>query len=346
MATPTLLAYLATAKYQDGLPLYRQEKIFARYGVDLGRTTMARWMVKAGTLVQPLINMMYEDLLDRKVIGCDETPLQVLDEPNRTPQQTSYMWVTCSKESAPIIAFHYYEGRGAKVAAELLSGYSGTVVCDGLKTYDSFASQSGAKLAGCMAHIRRKFYLAEKATKKADPKAIPKAKFPLDLIKKIYQIEKEINGEPPDKKLAMRQKHSKPLMERFKAFLDEQKPKILPKSLIGKAVNYALDQWEKMQVFLEEPLVPIDHNATERCIRPYVIGRNNWTFSQTPAGAHASANLYSLIESAKANGIEPFSYLSLIFKELPKITETNDYLKLLPHNTVQHFDLKTYQVPQ
>lgn len=344
MATPTLLAYLATAKYQDGLPLYRQEKIFDRYGVDLGRTTMARWMVQAGVLAQPLINLMSEDLLERKVIGCDETPLQVLNEPNRAPQKTSYMWVTCSQEGAPVILFHYYEGRSAKVASELLSQFTGTIVCDGLKSYDSFATNYGATLAGCMAHIRRKFFTAEKAAKKADPKSMPKAKYPLDLIKALYKIEKNIKGEPPDKSLEARQKYSKPLMDKFKSFLDEQQPKVLPKSLIGKAINYALDQWNKMLVFLDNPLVPIDNNGTERCIRPFVIGRNNWIFSQTPAGAHASASLYSLIESAKANGIEPFSYLSLIFKELPKVQHVDAYVKLLPHNAKNYFDLKPYQL--
>jgi transposase len=346
MATPNLLAYLTTAKYQDGLPLYRQEKIFDRYGVDLGRTTMARWMIQSSVLAQPLINMMNEDLLERKVIGCDETPLQVLDEPNRSPQQQSYMWVTFSQEGAPIILFHYYENRSAKVASELLSQFSGAIVCDGLKSYDSFAANHSATLAGCMAHIRRKFFIAEKAAKKADPQSSPKAKIPLDLIKALYKIEKTIKGEPPDKVFEVRQKESKTHMEKLKSFLDDQKTKVLPKSLIGKAINYALDQWTKMLVFLESPLVPIDNNGTERCIRPFVIGRNNWTFSQTPAGAHASANLYSLIESAKANGIEPFGYLSLIFKELPKVQDADGYTKLLPHVVKNHFDLKPYQLPR
>lgn len=346
MATPTLLAYLVTSKYQDALPLYRQEKIFARYGVDLDRTTMARWIIQSSTLAQPLINLMCDDTLSARVIGCDETPLQVLDEPGRLPEQMSYMWVTDRIDGPPIVLFHYYQGRSAKVASDLLATFEGTIVCDGLKSYDSFAQHSGVRLAACMAHIRRKFYAAEKAAKKADPKATPKAKIPLDLIKALYKIEAELRGKPPDEILEGRRHRSKPLMDKLKVWLDEQGMRVLPKSLIGKAINYALGQWPKMQTFLNDPLVPIDNNRTERCIRPFVIGRNNWVFSQSPRGAQASAYLYSLIETAKANGIEPFSYLSLIFKELPKAGGIKDYEKLLPYNAKQHFDLKSYQPPK
>jgi len=346
MATPTLLAHIATSKFQDALPLYRQEKIFARYGIEMDRTTLARWMIQAAKLSQPLINLMSEDQLANKVIGCDETPLQVLDEPNRHPQQTSYMWVTCSMDGPPSVLFNYYEGRSAKVATELLSQFEGTIVCDGLKSYDAFAAQRKVLLAGCMAHIRRKFYAAEKVAKKADPKAIPRAKLPLDLIKALYKIEKEIKNKPPDVVLAERQKKSQPIMADFKIWLDDQQNKVLPKSLLGKAIHYAFDQWAKMQVFLSNPLVPIDNNRTERCIRPFVIGRGNWMFAQTPKGAHASATLYSLIESAKVNGIEPFSYLSLIFKELPKVVDAGGFEKLLPYNAQKHFSLKSTQPPQ
>ncbi len=339
-AGPGLLSYIATSKYCDALPLYRLEKILARYGIEISRTTMARWIIQCAGLVVPLINLMREDLLGRKVLGCDETPVQVLDEPQRKPEQMSFMWVMTSLEGAPIILFKYDTGRSAKTARDLLGEFSGTVVCDGLKSYDSFARSSDVTLAGCMAHVRRKFYQAEKAIKKAAPKTKPKTAVPLDLIRKLYRIEEFLKGQPPDVVLAQRQELSKPLMDQLKEWLDLEVTRNLPKSLIGKAIAYALDQWSKMQVFLENPLVPIDNNPTERCIRPFVIGRGNWMFSQSQAGAEASANLYSLIESAKANGIEPYDYLMLIFKELPKATEIAQFEKLLPHKIKDHFNLK------
>jgi transposase len=346
MATATLLAQIATSKFQDALPLYRQEKIFARHGIQMNRTTMARWMIQVADLAQPLINLINDDLLANKVIGCDETPLQVLDEPNRHPQQKSYMWVTCSMDGPPAVLFNYYQGRSAKVAADLLSQFEGTIVCDGLKSYDAFANEREVQLAGCMAHIRRKFYAAEKMVKRADPKAIPRAKLPLDLIRDLYKLEKTLKDKPPNEVLEARQEISKPLMSKLKDWLDDHQNRVLPKSLLGKAINYAIDQWPKMQPFLNNPLVPIDNNRTERCIRPFVIGRGNWMFSQTPKGAHASATIYSLIESAKANGIEPFSYLSLIFKELPNVIDIDGYEKLLPYNVQNHFSLNTTQPPQ
>lgn len=341
-ASATLLAYIVVAKFQDSLPLYRLAKIFARYGILLSRTLMAGWMIKMSELVIPLINLMWDDTLERKAVGCDETPVQVLKEPDRKPEQTSYMWVTATMDGPPIVLFNYETGRSAKVASKLLSGFEGVIVCDGLKSYDSFARAHASfiVLAGCMAHIRRKFVIAEKAIKRADPKSTPATKIPLDIISKLYQIEKEILNESPEARLKKRQENSRPLMDELKGWLDEKSAKVLPKSLIGKAISYALDQWDKMQIFLENPLVEIDNNRCERYIRQFVIGRNNWVFSTSQKGATASARLYSLVESAKANGLEPFSYFSTIFKELPKAKTVFDYERLLPHNVKDHFEIK------
>jgi transposase len=344
-STPSLLAYIATAKFHDGLPLYRQEKIFQRYEIDLDRTTMARWMIQCAIAAQPLINLMQEDLLERAVIGCDETPLQVLKEPQRNAEQKSYMWVTRSMFGKSIIVFHYHQGRSTKTANEILGDYSGVVVCDGLKTYDSFAKDKATTLAACMAHIRRKFMSAHKALKKANPKAEPRTTQPLKLIKELYKIEAEIKGQTPESIQLIRQQRSKLLMDCLKEWVDTHQSKVLPKSLTGKAITYALDQWGKMSVFIEHPLVPIDNNSTERSIRPFVIGRKNWLFAATPKGAHASATIYSLIESAKENSIEPFEYLKLIFNELPKAKTLDDYKKLLPHEIKMHYDLQCYSLP-
>jgi transposase len=344
-ATASLLAYIVTAKFQDALPLYRQEKIFDRLGIDLSRTTMARWLTEVYGKLTPLLNLMEEDLMSRNVICCDETPLQVLGETNRRPDQMSYMWVACSNIGPPITLFRYYDSRSAKVAREFLADFRGTVVCDGLKSYDSAAKDLSFILAGCMAHIRRKFFTAEKAAIKASPKAQAKASYAIALIKKLYRIEAELKGEPPDKILARRTSDSAPLMREFKTWLDREVSRTLPRSLLGKALGYALGQWDKMQVFLRNPEVDLDNNYCERQIRPFVIGRKNWVFSQSCQGADASAALYSLIETSKANGLEPFSYLNMLFKELPKVTDLSGYERLLPHKASEFFQLNTYKLP-
>lgn len=339
-ASPSLLAYIATAKYCDHLPLYRQEQIFTRHGIDLKRNTMSSWMIQSSKLATPLINLMREQLLISKVIGSDETPVQVLKEPNRKPQQTSYMWVGTSMCGPPVVIFNYDSRRNTEAAKNFLDGFEGILVCDGLKTYDALARQENMTLAGCMAHIRRGFVKAEKALKKANPKAKTKAAVPLDLIGLLYKVERENLGKIHEERLKKRQEESLPVMEQLYSWLKTEMPKTLPKSLIGRAIHYALDQWEKMQHFLQDPDVPLDNNRSERAIRPFVIGRSNWIFSNSCAGAEASANLYSLIESAKANGLDPFNYLCVIFKELCKAKCLEDFERLLPYNIHAHFDIK------
>ena len=342
MATPSLLAYIATAKYQDALPLARQEKIFARYDIDLNRTTMARWMISVGEQLTPLLNLMREDLLAKPVVGCDETPTQVLKEPDRPPDRRSHMWIMRSFDEHPIILFQYQEGRSAKAADKVLGGYDGVVVCDGLKSYEAWARLQGAILAACMAHIRRKFDQARKAAKKAAPKATPKAVEPLQLIQKLYRIEAELAGKTFEEIRATREEHAAPVMAELESWLERHVGQVLPKSLLGKAITYARNQWAKMKVFLTNPQVPIDNNPTEQAIKPFATGRKNWYFACTPQGAHASAAIYSLVESAKANQIEPFSYLLTVFKELPQASKLEDFERLLPNKIGQHFDLKTY----
>ncbi|MFK7824914.1 MAG: IS66 family transposase [Oligoflexales bacterium] len=203
------------------------------------------------------------------------------------------------------------------------------------------ARQEKMTLAGCMAaHIRRGFVKAEKALKKANPKAKTKTSIPLDLIGALYKVERESIGKTYEERLKKRQAESVPLMKQLHSWLMAEKPKTLPKSLIGKAIRYALDQWDKMQHFLQDPDVPLDNNRSERAIRPFVIGRSNWIFSNSCAGAEASATLYSLIESAKANGLDPFNYLCVVFKELCKASSLHDYEGLLPYNIRTYFDIK------
>ena len=342
-ASAGLLAHVVTQKYEDGLPLARQERIFERADIDLNRTSMARWMIQLGVLVSPLVNLLHEDLVNSPVIHMDETHLQVLNEPNRPAESRSYMWTMARSGEAPIILYHYYDNRSKRAAAELLVDFKGTLVTDAYKVYDSLQSSLGYTLAGCWAHARRRFFEVEKFAKKSlSGTAKPIASTALVFIRKLYAIEAETKDLSPELRLKERQEKSVPILERFHDWLTLHRDEVVPKSPTGKAINYTLSIWSKLGEFSRNGSVPMDNNYMERHIRPFTIGRKAWMFSAVPAGAHASANLYSLIESAKANKIQPFDYLKLIFKELPNVTTLEEYEALLPYNASRHFSLRTY----
>jgi transposase len=348
VASPGLLAHIVTGKYVDALPLHRQEKIFLRHNVHLDRTTMARWVIACANLAIPLLNLMMEALLDSEAIHADETSLQVLREKHRKAEQKSYIWALARSGQLPIVLYKYYENRSKKSATDLLDTYSGTVIADGYNVYEKVAESINFTLAGCMAHCRRRFFEAHKISKKEGmpgKKSGGLAETGLSFIKALYKIEREIKEDTPEKKLEVRKEKSVPILEEFHTWLLATASIVLPKSYIGKAVNYALNQWEKLIVFSTNGSISIDNNFIESKIRPFVIGRNNWMFSTSPEGAHASAALYSLVESAKSNNLDPYSYLRLIFKELPKAQSIEDYEKLLPYKVRDHFDLKAYTIP-
>jgi transposase len=338
-ASAGLLAHIAVSKFEDSLPLYRQERIFKRCNIDISRSTMSRWMIKVADQCQPLINLMHEDLLSSSVLHCDETHVQVLNEKGRKPEQKSYMWTLARNGPEPVCLFKYEPSRSGKAARKILDGFKGTLVTDAYVVYDSLAMILAFKLACCLAHIRRKFFLAEKQEKQSGAKKGCKASVAMAYIRQIYAIEKSIAGATPEKRLEIRQSQSKKVYLEMESWLLREKDLVLPGSLTGKAISYALNQWEKMGVFLRDPFVPVDNNFIEAQIRNFAIGRKNWMFSATENGAHSSAILYSLIVSAKLNGIQPFDYLHLIFKELPLATCLEDFEKLLPYIVKKHFSI-------
>jgi transposase len=329
-ASPGLLAYVATSKFVDALPLNRQSKLFARIGTDINRATLASWMIRCGQLIQPLINLLEEPLLHYPVLQMDETTVQVLKEPGRAAESPSYLWVRRGgPPDQPVVLFHYAPSRSQQVANQLLQGYQGTVQTDGYTAYAAVCAKNGLRHAGCFAHARRKFDEALKATGKGKPKA-GKASKALGMIQKLYRIEAQIKHLSPEDKIRIRQEQAVPLLQEIKAWADTSLIQVPPSSLIGKALGYLGKHWASLIVYCEDGRVDIDNNAVERAIRPFVIGRNNWLFSDTVHGAKASANLYSLIETAKLNGLEPYRYLWHIFKELPKAQALDDIEQLLP----------------
>jgi transposase len=336
LASASLLAHITTAKFVDGLPLYRQERQFDRLGVPLGRATMAGWEIQLGTVhVVPLVNLLNDHMLHSPLIHCDETRLQVLRS-DKPPTADHWMWVRAAGPPGKrIVLFDYDESRGGAVPLRLLEGYSGILLTDGYEPYETVAKTLRLVHAGCWVHVRRRFEEARKA-QAADSATGGYAKIALDFIGELYRIERALwNREhpvTPEHRVLVRRELSAPVIARFHTWLEVLAPKVLPQSLLGKAVYYALGQWPKLIVFLKHGEAPLDNNRCENAIRPFVVGRKGWLFSDTVKGALASANLYSLVETAKANGVEPHAYLSLLFTRLPHAKTVEDFEELLPWN--------------
>jgi transposase/ElaB/YqjD/DUF883 family membrane-anchored ribosome-binding protein len=332
-ASPGLLAYIVTSKFLDALPLYRQSKMLQRIGVEIARGTLAAWVIRCGELIQPLINLLQEQLLQYDIQQMDETTLQVLKEDGKKAQSKSYIWV--QRGGPPwqqVILFTYDPSRAQRVADELLTDYQGYLQADGYAGYDPVCAKNGLRQVGCFAHARRKFDEALKAQGKDRRNKGSKASKGLLYIQKLYRIEKQIKDLEPEERYQWRQQHAVPLLKEIKTWLDTSLPQVPPTSLTGKALTYLNNQWDKLIRYCEDGRLDIDNNATERAIRPFVIGRRNWLFSDSVAGAQASANLYSLIETVKAHELEPYRYLRHIFKELPRAQSLEDIEKLLPWN--------------
>ena len=338
IVTEGLLAHIVISKFADGLPLYRQEKIFSRIGVELPRATMANWIVKASQICLPLYEQLQDEIRGGPLINIDETTLQVLKEPNRANTSKSYMWVFCGGyPKHPTVLYQYHPTRSGEPALKFLDDYQGYIQSDDFNGYDYLARKKGIVHLGCWAHARRKFFDVVKVRKKhrgkrENPKGL--ADQAIDYIGRLYQIEKQIRQEqlPSEQVYQRRQEQSKPILSAFKTWLDATEPLTPPKGLLGKAINYALKNWDKLTVYTENGLLKPDNNVAENAIRPFVVGRKNWLFAGHPNGAHAGATFFSLIETAKANGLEPFSYLRYLFLQLPFVKEQLEFLKLLPQN--------------
>jgi transposase len=333
LASPTLLAHVAVSKYADGLPLYRQEEMFRRLGIELPRASLANWMVKTGELVQPLVNLLRDDLLASGFVQCDETRYQVLKEPDKPATSQSYLWVQHAPEK-DIVLYDYDPSRSAEVPKRLFLGFEGFLQTDGYEGYAAIGQEPGITHVGCWAHARRKFVEALEAQKASAKKnhsiKESKALQGLGWIQKLYQIERQTKEVPPGERHRIRQERSRPLLEKLRAWLSDAIPRVPPQSLTGKALGYLDSQWEKLVRVLDDGRIPLDTNAVENAIRPFVIGRKNWLFADTVRGAEASANLYSVIETAKRSGLEPFAYLRLVFAELPRATTLAEVEALLP----------------
>ena len=331
-----LLATILTGKFIDHTPFYRQEKQFLRLGVEISRTSMCNWAMQAAAACQPLLELLHQQGIAGFLLNIDETPLQVLNEPGRSPISKSYMWLfRGGGPEKPVVIYEYSTSRGGDVARKFLRDFKGFVQTDAYSGYDFLDLLEGIMHLGCWAHARRKFTDVTKAMgKEHTPGAADTA---LNYIGKLYRLEREARQKrlSTEEVYRMRQEQAKPILEDFKKWLVQQAALTPPKGLLGKAIGYALNQWERLIGYINDGRLTMDNNLAENAIRPFVIGRKNWLFSGTPEGAAASAMLYSLIETAKANGLEPYSYLRYIFNALPLATSPEDHLALLPWNLTQ-----------
>lgn len=328
-ATPALLAAIATAKYVDALPLYRMEQIFARSDIEIPRNTMARWMIQITEPILPLYRLMEDALKASDYVCCDETRTQVLKEEGKKPESQSYVWVRARHGPGvrPIILFDYDPSRSGAVPSRLLEGFQGYLQVDGYSGYNEICLVEGVIRLGCMAHVRRKFFDVLKASQEKSKAA----QYVLKLIQKLYKIEARIKDKTIAERFQTRLDEATPILDKIKVWLDANQNKYAPKSLLGIAITYAVNQWVYVTRYLLEGRLDIDNNFTENRIRPFAVGRKNWLFSDTVAGAKASAMIYSILQTAKANGLEPYAFMRHLLTELPKCKTAEELKRLLPY---------------
>jgi transposase len=335
------LAWVITSKYLDGLPLYRQAALLGRFGgTDLSRNTLAASVVRVGAAVQPVVNLLRDALLDSFIVHGDETEVQVLKEAGRKAQAKSYMWVQMTEASGadgtgpPIRVFAYSPSRSTQTARTLYEGMrpEGVLMSDGYEPYAAIAEQHRLVHLGCWAHCRRYFHEALQALPKdkRGPEQLP-ARF-IELIGRLYKVEAEARRDNLDAQMRQQQRtlHSAPVLAQIEALALQHLHGVLPGSLLGKALHYLTAQWPKLVRYVKDGRYPIDNNPCENAIRPFVVGRRNWLFADTVAGANASANLYSLLQTCLANGIDGYRYLTALLVELPKAKTVEDFEALLP----------------
>ncbi|MDX9996294.1 MAG: IS66 family transposase [Rhodocyclaceae bacterium] len=336
LLTASALAWVVTSKYMDALPLYRQAALLGRFGGDLSRSTLAASIVKVGEAVQPVINLLRDHLLDADLVHADETTIQVLKEPGKKAQTKSYLWAQATGSGPPIRLFGYAPGRGGNHANTLYAGIRRGValMSDGYEVYGGIAEANGLTHLGCWAHARRYFVEAEAAIPQAARTPDQPATQFIAAMGELYAVEAQAKDKAAAERQRLRAEHSRPVLQKIEAMLLKHLHAVVPGSLLGKALHYLSAQWPKLIRYAENGAWPIDNNLCENAIRPFVIGRRNWLFADTVAGAHASANLYSLVETCKANGIDPYAYLVKLFGTLPTAQSADDFEALLPWHLV------------
>lgn len=331
-ASAEAVAHVMSQKFVMGIPLYRQEQEFKRNGILLSRQTISNWLLKCSAdFLQSLYSELHKSLLAEPILHADETTVQVLHEAGKSAQAKSYMWLyrTGGDSNKPVVLYEYQPDRQAIRPKRFLNGFAGYLHTDGYTGYHNLPDN--IIIVGCMAHVRRKFHDALQCLDEQD-REDSLAFRGKQYCDKLFAIEKELTKLMPQERYEQRQERSKPVLDEFLAWLKSQR--VAKKSGIGLAVHYALNQWRYLFHYLLDGRIEISNNRAERSIKPFVIGRKNFLFANTPRGATASAVMFSIIETAKENGLNPYEYLVYIFKTAPNMDMTDPLQleKLLPWN--------------
>jgi transposase len=323
IASAAAIAYVMIQKYMFGVTLYRQETYWKQLNIEISRQTMANWLILASTRWLSIVfDHMHRLLLQHDIIHADETVLQVLHEPGRPASSDSYMWLyRTGRVASPIVLFEYQTTRARKHPQKFLQGFKGYLCTDGYQSYEGLSEIINV---ACLAHVRRKWDEALKSLPKEVKDKPCTAKEGLDFCNRLYRVEHELENVTPKERYEGRLEKSKPMLDEFYKWLKHQRPRITPKSITGKAVTYTLNQWDKLNNYLLDGRLYCDNNISERSIKGFVISRKNFLFCNTPNGATASAMIYSIIETSKANNLKPFEYMTYLLKTLPNV-DVNDH---------------------
>ncbi|MDA3809298.1 MAG: IS66 family transposase [Spirochaetaceae bacterium] len=329
--TGGLLSYILINKFCDYLPFYRQEKKFERFGAHISRQNMSNWTIKSYRFLKDLNEIMKDRLKTGPFLQMDETTVQVHGEEGKIDTTKSYIWVTRGGPPESQIALYEYDrSRSSQYIRDFTDGFSGFLQSDGYQGYDSVLKAKDDIIhVGCLAHARRKIYDGYKAAKK-----LKSSNTVINKIQKIYAVEKKLrqNDLMPDYFLAERKLLVEPLLDDLKNWLDKKALNIRPSSDLGKAIKYTLGQWDKIIRYLDCPYLTPDNNAAERTVKPFVMGRKNWLFAGSTEGADAMCFYYSLIETAKLHGLNPYAYLKWVFDNAPLLQDGESLNSLAPWN--------------
>jgi len=334
LAGPGLLAYIASSKFVDHLPLYRQEKILARQGVDISRSTMSGWLAECAELCVPLYERMKQRVLKSRVIHNDDTPIPV-QAPKTGKTKTGRFWASIGDASNPYNVFNYTEDRSRDGPDQFFEGYQGWLQVDAYSGYEGlFAANKKIREVACWAHARRNFFEAQTTD-------AARALTMLAFIKGLYEVEDEVKNIADDNaKAAYRRRHARPQLIKIKKWLREHRDQVLPKSPIAKAIGYALNNWRALNRYVLAGYLSIDNNPAERSLRGIAIGRKNYLFLGSDAAGKTASVLYSLVSSAQRHGIDPWAYLRDVFTRLPELPP-EQLGELLPDNWAAAQQAKT-----
>lgn len=322
--TAGLLAQVLVAKYADHLPLYRQEGIFGRAGVAIPRSTLAQWVGVCGVRLQPLVDAMKAELLQRRVLHADETPVQML-KPGDGKTHRAYLWAYApgAFEDIRAVVYDFCESRAGEHARKFLGEWRGSLTCDDFSGYKALIA-SGVTEVGCLAHARRKFFDLHAASKSQI------AGFALEQFSRVYDIEREVKDLDAEQRKAIRQQQSKPVLDALHQWMALQRQKVPDSSATAKALDYSLRRWVALTRFVDDGQLPVDNNWIENQIRPIALGRNNWLFAGSLRAGQRAAAVMSLIQSARMNGHDPYAYLNDVLTRLPT-HRASCINELLPH---------------